>query len=150
MSPRKSKVLVAIVQFQHSSACRIAVYDLGGGTFDISILEIQKGVFEVKSTNGDTLLGGEDFDNVLLKYLVDTFKKEVSNASQITQDQGHKIVRWCIGNHFWLQQGIDLTKDNMAIQRLKEAAEKAKCELSSSLQVSVCGTCAHVEENHFG
>lgn len=55
----------------------IAVYDLGGGTFDISILEIQKGVFEVKSTNGDTLLGGEDFDNALLKYLVDTFKKEV-------------------------------------------------------------------------
>jgi len=59
--------------------CRIAVYDLGGGTFDISILEIQKGVFEVKSTNGDTLLGGEDFDNFLLKYLVDTFKKEVIN-----------------------------------------------------------------------
>ena len=57
---------------------RIAVYDLGGGTFDISILEIQKGVFEVKSTNGDTLLGGEDFDNALLKYLVDTFKKEAS------------------------------------------------------------------------
>jgi len=57
--------------------CRIAVYDLGGGTFDISILEIQKGVFEVKSTNGDTLLGGEDFDNTLLKYLVEQFKKEV-------------------------------------------------------------------------
>ena len=57
----------------------IAVYDLGGGTFDISILEIQKGVFEVKSTNGDTLLGGEDFDNVLLKYLVSEFKKDVSN-----------------------------------------------------------------------
>ena len=59
------------------SDCRIAVYDLGGGTFDISILEIQKGVFEVKSTNGDTLLGGEDFDNALLKYLVEQFKKEV-------------------------------------------------------------------------
>ncbi len=84
------------------------MYDLGGGTFDISILEIQKGVFEVKSTNGDTLLGGEDFDNALLNYLVDTFKKE---------------------------QGIDITKDNMAVQRLREAAEKAKCELSSSLQV---------------
>ena len=57
--------------------CRIAVYDLGGGTFDISILEIQKGVFEVKSTNGDTLLGGEDFDNTLLRFLVEQFKKEV-------------------------------------------------------------------------
>ena len=57
--------------------CRIAVYDLGGGTFDISILEIQKGVFEVKSTNGDTLLGGEDFDNTLLRYLVEQFQKEV-------------------------------------------------------------------------
>merc|ERR1712062_675875 len=77
----------------------IAVYDLGGGTFDISILEIQKGVFEVKSTNGDTLLGGEDFDHVLLNYLVGEFKKD---------------------------QGIDITKDNMAVQRLKEAAEKAK------------------------
>jgi len=59
--------------------CRIAVYDLGGGTFDISILEIQKGVFEVKSTNGDTLLGGEDFDNTLLKFLVEQFKKEVQS-----------------------------------------------------------------------
>ncbi|ESO00354.1 hypothetical protein HELRODRAFT_185768 [Helobdella robusta] len=88
----------------------IAVYDLGGGTFDISILEIQKGVFEVKSTNGDTLLGGEDFDNTLLKFLVDTFKKE---------------------------QGIDIKKDNMALQRLKEAAEKAKIELSSSLQTDI-------------
>jgi molecular chaperone DnaK len=88
----------------------IAVYDLGGGTFDISILEIQKGVFEVKSTNGDTLLGGEDFDNLLLKYLVDQFRKE---------------------------QGIDITKDNMAMQRLKEAAEKAKIELSSSVQTDI-------------
>lgn len=88
----------------------IAVYDLGGGTFDISILEIQKGVFEVKSTNGDTLLGGEDFDNTLLRFLVDQFRKE---------------------------QGIDLTKDNMAMQRLKEAAEKAKIELSSSLQTDI-------------
>ncbi|KRX62430.1 Heat shock 70 kDa protein F, mitochondrial, partial [Trichinella sp. T9] len=86
----------------------IAVYDLGGGTFDISILEIQKGVFEVKSTNGDTHLGGEDFDNALVNHLVGEFKKE---------------------------QGVDLTKDTMAMQRLREAAEKAKCELSSSLQV---------------
>ena len=61
--------------------CRIAVYDLGGGTFDISILEIQKGVFEVKSTNGDTLLGGEDFDNSLLQYLVEQFKKEVCSVT---------------------------------------------------------------------
>lgn len=88
----------------------IAVYDLGGGTFDISILEIQKGVFEVKSTNGDTLLGGEDFDNTLLHFLVDQFRKE---------------------------QGFDLTKDKMAMQRLKEAAEKAKIELSSSLQTDI-------------
>lgn len=88
----------------------IAVYDLGGGTFDISILEIQKGVFEVKSTNGDTLLGGEDFDNVLLKHLVSVFKQE---------------------------QGIDITKDSMAMQRLKEAAEKAKVELSSSVQTDI-------------
>nr|CAD7431315.1 unnamed protein product [Timema monikensis] len=88
----------------------IAVYDLGGGTFDISILEIQKGVFEVKSTNGDTFLGGEDFDNTLVNFLVTEFKKE---------------------------QGIDVTKDPMAMQRLKEAAEKAKVELSSSLQTDV-------------
>ncbi|XP_026480407.1 heat shock 70 kDa protein cognate 5 [Ctenocephalides felis] len=88
----------------------IAVYDLGGGTFDISILEIQKGVFEVKSTNGDTFLGGEDFDNVLVNHLVSEFKKE---------------------------QGIDLTKDPMAMQRLKEAAEKAKIELSSSVQTDI-------------
>jgi len=88
----------------------IAVYDLGGGTFDVSILEIQKGVFEVKSTNGDTLLGGEDFDNTLLQFLVAEFKRE---------------------------QGIDITKDNMAVQRLKEAAEKAKIELSSALQTDI-------------
>ncbi|KAK2178915.1 hypothetical protein NP493_526g00016 [Ridgeia piscesae] len=88
----------------------IAVYDLGGGTFDISILEIQKGVFEVKSTNGDTFLGGEDFDNELLRFLIDEFKKE---------------------------QGIDVRKDPMAVQRLKEAAEKAKIELSSSLQTDI-------------
>ncbi|CAL7945655.1 unnamed protein product [Xylocopa violacea] len=88
----------------------IAVYDLGGGTFDISILEIQKGVFEVKSTNGDTFLGGEDFDNALVNYLVSEFKKD---------------------------QGIDVAKDAMAMQRLKEAAEKAKIELSSSLQTDI-------------
>ncbi|VDO98716.1 unnamed protein product [Soboliphyme baturini] len=88
----------------------IAVYDLGGGTFDISVLEIQKGVFEVKSTNGDTHLGGEDFDNTLVNHLVQEFKRE---------------------------QGVDLTKDTMAMQRLREAAEKAKCELSSSLQTDV-------------
>jgi len=88
----------------------IAVYDLGGGTFDVSVLEIQKGVFEVKSTNGDTLLGGEDFDNALVDYLIDEFKRE---------------------------QGIDLKKDVMALQRVREAAEKAKCELSSSLQTDI-------------
>ncbi len=88
----------------------IAVYDLGGGTFDISILEIGDGVFEVKATNGDTFLGGEDFDQVLIKYLAEEFQKE---------------------------QGIDLTKDKLALQRLKEAAEKAKIELSSSQQTEV-------------
>ena len=88
----------------------IAVYDLGGGTFDISILEIQKGVFEVKSTNGDTFLGGEDFDNLLVNHLASEFKKD---------------------------QGLDVTKDVMAMQRLKEAAEKAKIELSSSLQTDI-------------
>merc|ERR1719374_344592 len=88
----------------------IAVFDLGGGTFDISVLEIQKGVFEVKSTNGNTFLGGEDFDNHLLNYLVTEFKKE---------------------------QGIDLSKDAMALQRVREAAEKAKVELSSSAQTDI-------------
>merc|ERR1711944_20942 len=88
----------------------IAVFDLGGGTFDISILEIQKGVFEVKSTNGNTFLGGEDFDNALLEHLVGEFKKE---------------------------QGIDLRKDAMALQRVREAAEKAKVELSSSIQTDI-------------
>ncbi|OQR66597.1 stress-70 protein, partial [Tropilaelaps mercedesae] len=88
----------------------IAVYDLGGGTFDISILEIQKGVFEVKSTNGDTFLGGEDFDNTLVTFLANEFKRE---------------------------QGVDVTKDPMAMQRLKEAAEKAKIELSASVQTDI-------------
>ncbi len=88
----------------------IAVYDLGGGTFDISVLEIGDGVFEVKSTNGDTFLGGEDFDKRIIDYLADEFKKE---------------------------QGIDLRKDRLALQRLKEAAEKAKIELSSSMQTEV-------------
>ncbi|MGE0736029.1 MAG: molecular chaperone DnaK [Alphaproteobacteria bacterium] len=88
----------------------VAVYDLGGGTFDISILEIGDGVFEVKSTNGDTFLGGEDFDSRIMDYLADEFKKE---------------------------QGIDLRKDRLALQRLKEAAEKAKVELSSQTQTEV-------------
>ncbi len=88
----------------------IAVYDLGGGTFDVSILEIGDGVFEVKSTNGDTFLGGEDFDNRIVEYLAAEFKKE---------------------------QGIDLTKDKLALQRLKEAAEKAKIELSSATQTDI-------------
>jgi molecular chaperone DnaK len=88
----------------------IAVYDLGGGTFDISVLEIGDGVFEVKSTNGDTFLGGEDFDKNIIDYLADEFKKE---------------------------QGIDLRNDRLALQRLKEAAEKAKIELSSSMQTDV-------------
>ncbi len=88
----------------------IAVYDLGGGTFDISILELGEGVFEVKSTNGDTHLGGDDFDRVIIKYLADKFKE---------------------------QENIDLRKDPMALQRLKEAAEKAKIELSSSSETEI-------------
>lgn len=88
----------------------IAVYDLGGGTFDVSILEIGDGIFEVKATNGDTALGGEDFDMALVNYLADEFKKE---------------------------QGLDLRSDKMALQRLKEAAEKAKIELSSAQQTEV-------------
>jgi molecular chaperone DnaK len=89
---------------------KIAVYDLGGGTFDISILEIGDGVFEVKATNGDTFLGGEDFDRRILDYLADEFKKE---------------------------QGIDLRNDRLALQRLKEAAEKAKIELSSVMETEI-------------
>ncbi len=88
----------------------IAVYDLGGGTFDVSVLEIGDGVFEVKSTNGDTFLGGEDFDMRIVDYLADEFKKE---------------------------QAIDLRKDKLALQRLREAAEKAKVELSSSMQTEI-------------
>jgi len=88
----------------------VAVYDLGGGTFDISILEIGDGVFEVKSTNGDTFLGGEDFDNAIVDYLVSEFKKD---------------------------NGIDLKSDKLALQRLKEAAEKAKIELSSAEQTDI-------------
>jgi molecular chaperone DnaK len=94
----------------HGDARTIAVYDLGGGTFDVSVLELGDGVFEVKSTNGDTFLGGEDFDATLLNYLADEFNKE---------------------------QGIDLRKDKLALQRLKEAAEKAKIELSSATQTEV-------------
>jgi molecular chaperone DnaK len=89
---------------------KIAVYDLGGGTFDISILELGDGVFEVKSTNGDTHLGGDDFDKRIIDWLADEFKT---------------------------QQGIDIRNDPMALQRLKEAAEKAKCELSSSMQTEI-------------
>jgi len=89
---------------------KIAVYDLGGGTFDISILELGEGVFEVKSTNGDTHLGGDDFDQKVIDYLADEFKKEY---------------------------GIDLRQDRMALQRLKEASEKAKCELSTTLQTEI-------------
>ncbi len=89
---------------------KIAVFDLGGGTFDISILELGDGVFEVKSTNGDTFLGGEDFDQLIIDYVADEFKKE---------------------------QGIDLRNDKMALQRLKEGAEKAKCELSSSMETDI-------------
>jgi len=89
---------------------KIAVYDLGGGTFDVSILELGDGVFEVKSTNGDTFLGGEDFDNTIVEYLLTEFKKE---------------------------NGIDLKSDKLALQRLKEAAEKAKIELSSATQTEI-------------
>merc|ERR1719284_1637521 len=88
----------------------LAVYDLGGGTFDISVLEISGGVFEVKATNGDTSLGGEDFDNAILQFLVAEFKKS---------------------------QGIDLSSDKLALQRLREAAETAKIELSSKVQTDV-------------
>jgi molecular chaperone DnaK len=88
----------------------IAVYDLGGGTFDVSILEIGEGVFEVKATNGDTHLGGDDFDQRVMDWIAEEFKKE---------------------------HGIDLRRDRMALQRLKEAAEKAKCELSSTLQTEI-------------
>ena len=88
----------------------VAVYDLGGGTFDISILELSNGVFEVKATNGDTSLGGEDLNNVLIKYLIDEFKKDC---------------------------GIDVSNDKMALQRLKDAAEKAKIELSSTTQTDI-------------
>ncbi len=89
---------------------KIAVFDLGGGTFDISILELGEGVFEVRSTNGDTHLGGDDFDQRIIDWIADEFKK---------------------------QYGIDLTKDRMALQRLKEAAEKAKCELSTTMQTNI-------------
>src|SRR5438094_3064331 len=88
----------------------IAVYDLGGGTFDISILQLGEGVFEVKATNGDTHLGGDDFDQRIIDWLADEFRKE---------------------------QGIDLRNDQMALQRLKEAAERAKIEMSSSIQTEI-------------
>ncbi len=106
--PTAASLAYGLDKTDHSKT--IAVYDLGGGTFDVSILEIGDGVFEVKATNGDTFLGGEDFDQVLLKYLAEEFKKE---------------------------QGIDLMSDKLALQRLKEAAEKAKIELSSSMETEV-------------
>lgn len=105
--PTAAALAYGLDKKQHGT---IAVYDLGGGTFDVSILEIGDGVFEVKSTNGDTFLGGEDFDMRLVEYLAAEFKKE---------------------------QGIDLTKDKLALQRLKEAAEKAKIELSSAQQTEI-------------
>ncbi len=105
--PTAAALAYGLDKKQHGT---IAVYDLGGGTFDVSILEIGDGVFEVKSTNGDTVLGGEDFDMRLVEYLAAEFKKE---------------------------QGIDLTKDKLALQRLKEAAEKAKIELSSASQTEI-------------
>ncbi|MCC6721847.1 MAG: molecular chaperone DnaK [Bacteroidia bacterium] len=95
---------------KRSKDMKIAVYDLGGGTFDISILELGDGVFEVKSTNGDTHLGGDDFDHVIIDWLADEFKKD---------------------------EGVDLRKDPMALQRLKEASEKAKIELSSAMQTEI-------------
>nr|WP_025826297.1 molecular chaperone DnaK [Acetobacter persici] len=95
---------------EKKSGGTVAVYDLGGGTFDVSVLEISDGVIEVKSTNGDTFLGGEDFDNRIISYLADEFKRE---------------------------QGIDLRSDKLALQRLKEAAEKAKIELSSSKETEI-------------
>ncbi|WP_370675856.1 molecular chaperone DnaK [Pleomorphomonas sp. PLEO] len=106
--PTAAALAYGLDKSEHSKT--IAVYDLGGGTFDISVLEIGDGVFEVKSTNGDTFLGGEDFDMRLVNYLADEFKKE---------------------------QGIDLRGDKLALQRLKEAAEKAKIELSSSAQTEI-------------
>ncbi len=106
--PTAAALAYGLDKSEHSKT--IAVYDLGGGTFDISILEIGDGVFEVKSTNGDTFLGGEDFDMRLVSYLADEFKKE---------------------------QGIDLRGDKLALQRLKEAAEKAKIELSSASQTEI-------------
>src|SRR5262249_45040477 len=95
---------------EKQEAERVAVYDLGGGTFDISILEIRNGVFSVRATNGDTHLGGEDFDRRLIDAMADAFQKE---------------------------HGVELRKDKMALQRLKEAAEKAKHELSSSLETEI-------------
>src|SRR3989339_218847 len=91
--------------FEKKKGQQIAVYDLGGGTFDVSILDVSEDTVEVKSTNGDTHLGGEDFDQVIIKWIIDEFKKD---------------------------QGIDLSKDSLALQRIKEAAEKAKIELSTS------------------
>src|SRR4029079_9216286 len=100
--------LSTVVAQRHDE--KVAVYDLGGGTYDISILDLSEGVFQVLSTNGDTHLGGDDFDQIIMDWLADEFKK---------------------------LEGIDLRKDRMALQRLKEAAEKAKIELSSTQQTDV-------------
>ena len=106
--PTAASLAYGLDKTEHSE--KIFVYDLGGGTFDVSILELGDGVFEVLSTNGDTKLGGDDFDNKIMDYIAETFKAE---------------------------NGIDLRNDKMALQRLKEAAEKAKIELSSSMQTNI-------------
>ena len=106
--PTAASLAYGLDKTEHSE--KIFVYDLGGGTFDVSILELGDGVFEVLSTNGDTKLGGDDFDKKIMDYIAETFKAE---------------------------NGIDLRNDKMALQRLKEAAEKAKIELSSSMQTNI-------------
>src|SRR6266849_5610811 len=108
--PTAAALAYGLEKQKQGTAEKVAVYDLGGGTFDISILELDSGVFEVKSPNGDTFLGGEDFDQRLVEYLANEFQKE---------------------------QGIDLRRDKLALQRLKESAEKAKIELSSTTQTEI-------------
>lgn len=143
----------------------VAVYDLGGGTFDVSILEIMGGVFEVKATNGDTFLGGEDFDNTILNHLVQEFKKVgvvdlgsleglivchilsavahcITYFTSMKVDSHHLYLTVRVplpppAPHHWQEQGIDLSQDKLAVQRLREAAEKAKCELSSTASTDI-------------